>query len=426
MEAIVARNPGWLLAVTLASCTLAFGACKNNDLMPAKSALCTPTPNDTRCGTHPDGGASTALVAYSCPKGSRPDQDPVYDHGVPEGLVCSDIGPMGGDGSQTWCCTQQATTCAFNPVSTCPITTYSMDVTSLQVTPSNDSPGTGAMRVTFDRRANIVSVAGAFSGLTSPATAAHVHGPAAMGATGDILITLTVPAATSGGVAGSQMLSPEIIAQMIAEQSYLDIHTDAHPDGEVRAQITPSTYGFQCRGGNRPEAMNPLVDCGNGVREDDLINYCCTGRPVPLPPLGAGCVQSDGQCTGKLASWLPDRMSGWTCTDGTIPAAEDFKANESRADFFYFLCATPTQAPNPRVQYYCCYVPALVQPGGSCVVHMSVPGCGSNRFGFACYGRDTPEQDFIVMTCDDNPTQGLSAEGYPAKLYCCDIKEAGQ
>ena len=136
-------------------------------------------------------------------------------------------------------------------------------------------------------------------------------------------------------------------------------------------------------------------------------------------------MQSDGQCTGKMASWLPDRMSGWTCTNGAIPSAEDFKANESRADFYYFLCATPTQAPNPSVQYFCCYVPALVPPGGSCVPDLRVPGCAANRFGFSCYGRDTPEDDFLVVKCDA-PTQSSSADGYPAKTYCCDIKPADQ
>jgi hypothetical protein len=348
------------------------------------------------------------------------------------------MGAMGADGSQGWCCSKQDTTCAYNPASTCPLATYSVVPSSAQVVPGvADSAGTGLLRVVFNQRSTIVSVSGSFANLTSPATAAHIHGPADLGANAPalppdgagFLATLTVPtpAATSGGLSGAVMVTPDQLNSMIAGQSYLDIHTEMHPEGEVRAQILPSITGFQCLGGNRPEALNPLVDCGNGVREGDLVNYCCTSRPVPLPPLGAGCVQSDGQCAGKFPEWLPDRMSGWTCTDGTIPAAEDFKANESRADFFYFMCATPTPAPNPNVQYFCCFVPALVQEGGSCYSHMSVPGCGANRWGFACYGRDTPEDDYIVMTCpnDSNFTQaqpGISAEGYPAKLYCCDMK----
>src|SRR6185295_19584540 len=37
------------------------------------------------------------------------------------------------------------------------------------------------------------------------------------------------------------------------------------------------TFGFRCRGANRPESLNPALSCGNGVREGDLVNYCCSG-----------------------------------------------------------------------------------------------------------------------------------------------------
>ena len=56
---------------------------------------------------------------------------------------------------------------------------------------------------------------------------------------------------------------------------------------------------------------------------------------------------------------------------------------------------------------------------------LSVPNCDANRFGFACYGRDTPEDDYLVMACDP-PAQGASADGYKANLYCCDLKPADQ
>jgi hypothetical protein len=99
-------------------------------------------------------------------------------------------------------------------------------------------------------------------------------------------------------------------------------------------------------------------------------------------------VQSDGQCTGKKPSWLPDRMSGWTCTDGAIPAAEDFKANESRADFFYFLCATPVRGAQPAGQLLLLLRPRA-DPARR-LVHQR-PERAELRvepFGFSCYGRD--------------------------------------
>jgi len=407
---------------------VASWACMNKDIMQRKSELCNRN-EAVPCGTVPDGGAPTGnLVGYTCPREARPDMNPHYNQGIPQGLVCGDFGAANADDSQNYCCTAQEDTCAFNPVAVCPQNTYSMMLTGAQEVPSNDSAGTGTVMVSFNDTTSSVSVSGSFTNLSSGATAAYIQGPAGPGQkVDDVIVMLSVPSGnvTSGGVSGTGKVSAELMNIIKNGGAYLNIQTVSHPEGEIRAQIRSSFYGFQCRGANRPEALNPLIDCGNGVREDDFINYCCTARPIPPPPQGTGCVQSDGQCTGKMASWLPDRMSGWTCTNGAIPSAEDFKANESRADFYYFLCATPTQAPNPTVQYFCCYVPALVPPGGSCVPDLRVPGCAANRFGFSCYGRDTPEDDYLVVKCDA-PTQSTSADGYPAKTYCCDIKPANE
>ena len=433
MAALMARVGSRIAVLGLASLALASGACIKDDTMPALSALCTPDVNNSlNCGSQPDGGAPTSMVGHICPKGSRPDMDPHYNENVPQGLVCGEQGPPGPDGSQGWCCTPKETTCAYNPVSTCPVYVFNNLLSPGQVvSPDHVVPatqGSGTAMTAFNDRASSVYVTGSFSNLSSTATAAHIHASAGFGENADVVITLIIPAnVTSGGISGPDpATTPPLTAEQMqilrSGQSYIDVHTVNFPDGEIRGQVQNSFNGFQCRGSDRPEALNPLVDCGNGVREKDFINFCCTSRPIPPPPLGPGCVQSDGQCTGKKPSWLPDRMSGWTCTDGAIPAAEDFKANESRADFFYFLCATPRPAPNPRVEYYCCYVPALIQPGGSCISDLYVPACEENRFGFSCYGRDRPEQTYDVMTCDQTPVNGVNADGFAAKQYCCDMK----
>jgi hypothetical protein len=172
----------------------------------------------------------------------------------------------------------------------------------------------------------------------------------------------------------------------------------------------PPNYGYQCRGANRPESLNPAILCGQGVRQDDLINYCCSGSPQP-----DGCLQSDSvRCS--------PRLSGWTCLGGNLPKGEELGANKSRADSYYLLCPVPTPAPNPAYNNYCCYPPALVPIGGSCVAHTSVPGCPPGKFGFACYGPDRPEDDYLPMRCPEPGFPGTSAQGYPATLYCCDFQ----
>jgi hypothetical protein len=168
------------------------------------------------------------------------------------------------------------------------------------------------------------------------------------------------------------------------------------------------TYGFQCQGADRPEALNPTISCNQGVREDLLINYCCSGAQR-----AANCVQSDaiGCSTGTM---------GWTCLTGSQPTAQDMGASKSRADTFYQLCPVPTPAGNPKYNNFCCYVPALVPAGGSCQQSMNASTCTPGRFGIACYGPDRPDDNFARLHCPDPGVPGINEQGYPATIYCCD------
>jgi hypothetical protein len=176
------------------------------------------------------------------------------------------------------------------------------------------------------------------------------------------------------------------------------------------ADCQAPAYGYQCHGANRPESVNTAIYCGQGVREGDLINYCCSGTLLP-----DGCLQSDSvRCS--------PRLMGWSCKGQSRPRAEQLGANKSRADTYHLLCPVASPAPNPEYNNYCCYPAALVPIGGSCVQHPGVPGCAPGRFGFACYGPDRPEENYLPMHCPEPGFSGRSAEGYPATLYCCDFK----
>jgi hypothetical protein len=50
-----------------------------------------------------------------------------------------------------------------------------------------------------------------------------------------------------------------------------------------------------------------------------------------------------------------------------------------------------------------------------------VPNCAPGRFGIACYGTDTPDDNYPRLRCPDAGISGLSDQGYPATLYCCDF-----
>jgi len=205
------------------------------------------------------------------------------------------------------------------------------------------------------------------------------------------------------------------------------------PDQPVACALNPiaicpdNNYGFQCYGADRPEALNPALTCGNGVREGTLIDYCCSAQPRP-----AGCTEAKGACNAaNQTPAVPTGLTGWKCPAGTRPRGEDFGANESRADYYYFVCDVPTRAPNGRDNVYCCFSPSPVLPGGSCVYSPgsapSIPNCGAGHFAFACYGRDRPDEDYTPrISCKTAPVSGLSDTGYAAQLYCCDYVAPGQ
>jgi hypothetical protein len=184
------------------------------------------------------------------------------------------------------------------------------------------------------------------------------------------------------------------------------------------APCGPSAYGYQCRGSIRPESFNPAITCGNGFYEGSLIDYCCSGTPASP---STTCLQSDSAMLPDGGP-CPPELLGWVCPDQALPESSELGVSKSRADVYYLLCPTPTPAATKGYSYYCCYVPARPPVGASCVEDTAVPGCAPGRFGFACYGPDTPEDDYPPMSCPAPGVPGGSAEGYSATLYCCDFQ----
>jgi hypothetical protein len=97
--------------------------------------------------------------------------------------------------------------------------------------------GFGTFALVQDR----LAVAVTYRDLLSPATAAHIHGPAGLTASGNVLIDLSPIAAGSLGVSGSfsgQLpLPPAALLNIIDGQTYVNVHTTNFPGGEIRGHI---------------------------------------------------------------------------------------------------------------------------------------------------------------------------------------------
>jgi hypothetical protein len=117
---------------------------------------------------------------------------------------------------------------------TAEVITYKVNLVSSAEVPPNDSAGTGTVTITFDTATKKLSWEGTYSGLTGPETAAHFHGPAEPGKNASVVIPIS---ATSSPFKGTADLTDAQAADLLAGHWYVNVHTEAHKGGELRAQV---------------------------------------------------------------------------------------------------------------------------------------------------------------------------------------------
>ena len=131
--------------------------------------------------------------------------------------------------------------------------------------PPNASPGTGSAVITIDTTTHMMTVNITFGGLSGNTTASHIHCCTLPGANAQVATTTPTFTGFPSGVQSGTYLhtfdltlassynpafitshggtvtqaEADLIAGMLAGQSYLNIHTNLFPGGEIRGQLAP-------------------------------------------------------------------------------------------------------------------------------------------------------------------------------------------
>jgi hypothetical protein len=116
--------------------------------------------------------------------------------------------------------------------------TFHATLSPAQEVPPTASAGTGSATVTLDMGTKVANWSVTYSGLTGPAGAAHIHGPAAPGANAGVVANIGANGVASP-IQGSTTLTDAQIADLVAGKDYINIHTAANKGGEIRGQIVP-------------------------------------------------------------------------------------------------------------------------------------------------------------------------------------------
>ncbi|MDA0768563.1 MAG: CHRD domain-containing protein [Verrucomicrobia bacterium] len=99
--------------------------------------------------------------------------------------------------------------------------------------------------ISFNDSTNILSIivgwgsGNGFVNLSGVATAAHLHGPANQTTAASVLVPLTISntSASNGGITQNIIIGSGDVADLLAGNVYLNVHTGANPGGEIRGNL---------------------------------------------------------------------------------------------------------------------------------------------------------------------------------------------
>lgn len=113
---------------------------------------------------------------------------------------------------------------------------FTAKLTGAGEVPPLTTAAVGRVDAVLDTDTRLLRWKATLNGLSGVPTGAHFHGPATAGQNAGV--ALGWPAPLSIRYEGSATLSTAQMADLMAERWYVNVHTAAHPGGEIRGQMT--------------------------------------------------------------------------------------------------------------------------------------------------------------------------------------------
>jgi hypothetical protein len=112
---------------------------------------------------------------------------------------------------------------------------FTADLEAASETPPTTSTGSGLATITYDTVTKRLTWTVTYKGLTGKATAAHFHGPAAVGAKAPPVVP--IKGKLTSPIKGHVTLTDKEATDLEAGNWYFNVHTAKYPDGEIRGQV---------------------------------------------------------------------------------------------------------------------------------------------------------------------------------------------